>query len=184
MRIISGNMRGLRLKSPKGNDTRPTADRVKESLFNILGYIESNSIVLDLFSGSGNIGLEFLSRGAKKVYFIENDKNSVSILKENIKKCRVEESTEVYRNDVIKSIEIFDKKRLKFDYIFLDPPYNKGLAEKTLERISNSNLLNDRSIIIIEHEVELEFADEYYGIEKIDRRNYGSTAITFFRKLE
>ena len=183
MRIIAGNMRGLKLKSPKGQNTRPTSDRVKESLFNILGYIESDSIVLDLFSGSGNIGLEFLSRGAKKVYFIEKDPSTISLLKENIKKCKAENITEVYRNDVLKSIEIFEKKRKKFDYIFLDPPYNIGLSEKVLAKIASSNLLNEKGLIIVEHEVELEF-NECYGLEEIDRRSYGSTGISFFRKQE
>ncbi len=181
MRIISGEMRGFKLRAPKGTDTRPTSDRVKESLFSILGYIESTSKVLDLFAGSGNVGLEFLSRGAEEAYFIDSSAESVSVIKENIKKCRVEDCTYVYKNDVLKSIDILSRKRKKFDYIFLDPPYKRGIAEEVLEKISEADILNEGALVIVEHEDGLEF-EEYKGLENIDSRKYGSTGITFFRK--
>lgn len=181
MRIIAGEMKGFKLKAPKGIETRPTSDRVKESLFNIIGYVESSSRVLDLFSGSGNIGLEFLSRGAEEVYFIDNDPDSIKTIKENSKKCKVENRSHIFKNDVFKAIEVLNRKRVKFDYIFLDPPYNRGIGEKVIEKISNLDILKCDGLIIVEHEKDSKLK-ENFKIKVIDNRLYGTTELTFLKR--
>lgn len=181
MRIISGEMKGFKLKSPKGTDTRPTSDRVKESLFNIIGYIDSDSKVLDLFSGSGNIGLEFLSRGAKIAYFIDNSSVAISTVKDNIEKCKVEKKTKIFKNDVFKALEILDKRKEKFDYIFLDPPYEQGLIKDVLEQISSLDILKEDALVIVEYESNLNL-ENFGNLNLVDTRKYGTTKISFYRK--
>lgn len=184
MRVITGLARGHALKAPKGENTRPTSDKVKESIFNIMGLIDENSIVLDLFSGSGAVGIEFLSRGAKQCYFIDSDGNSIKIIKENLRKTKLEEKSLVYKNQVDKAVKVLGSRKVKFDYIFLDPPYNKELVKSTLEGISFEKLLNCEGLIIIEHETKLELEDKYDDLIKIDYRKYGDTSVSFYRKEE
>lgn len=184
MRVITGLARGHALKAPKGENTRPTSDKVKESIFNIMGLIDESSIVLDLFSGSGAVGIEFLSRGAKQCYFIDSDANSIKIIKENLKKTKLEKQALIYKNQVDKAIKVLGSRKLKFDYIFLDPPYNKELVKSTLEKINCEKLLNCEGLIIIEHETKLVLEDKYCELVKIDYRKYGDTSVSFYRKEE
>ena len=181
MRVITGSARGHNLKAPKGENTRPTSDRIKEALFSIIGMIDDGSTVLDLFSGSGAIGIEFLSRGAKLAYFIDSDSESIKVIKENLEKTRLIEKSLVYKNNVEKAIKTIGNKHIDFDYIFLDPPYNKELVIKTLENINNEKLLKNNGIIIIEHETRLELPDKIFNIIKVDYRKYGDTSISFYR---
>ncbi|KNF08761.1 16S rRNA (guanine(966)-N(2))-methyltransferase RsmD [Gottschalkia purinilytica] len=184
MRVITGKVRGFKLKSPKGLNTRPTSDRVKESIFNILGYISEDSIVLDLFSGSGNVGIEFLSRGAKKCYFIDGDANSIKVINENLKNTKFTDQAFIYKNNVSKAISILGKKSLKFDYIFMDPPYEKGYILPALENIYTENLLKKEGKIIIEHETKLELPNKHLSFIKIDTRKYGGTSVSFYTNEE
>ncbi len=171
----------MRLKGPKGKETRPTEDRIKESLFNILYDIDGESIVLDLFSGSGSIGLEFLSRGAKKAYFVDISSNSIMAIRENIRHTKYEDRSIIIKNDFLKTIDYLNRKNILFDYIYIDPPYEKGLIVKALEKISNSNILNADGNIIIEHESELELEDEIFRFKKIKDRSYGTKTISFYK---
>ena len=181
MRVISGLKKGFKIKAPKGKDTRPTEDRIKESLFNILRNIDSESIILDLFAGSGSIGIEFLSRGAKKAYFIDKSYLSIKTIKENLIHTNLEEKAEVIKNDSIKSIGLLGKKKIKFDYIFIDPPYGESLIMEALEKIWNEEILKEEGIIIVEHEANLELNDSAYNFIKLDYRNYGSKSLTFYK---
>lgn len=184
MRVITGSARGHNLKAPKGENTRPTSDRIKESLFSIIGIIDDESTVLDLFSGSGGIGIEFLSRGAKFSYFIDSEIESINIIKENLEKTKLAEKSLVYKNSVDKAIKSLGNKHIEFDYIFLDPPYNKELVIKTLENIENENLLRNNGVIIIEHETKLELPERTFNLLKTDYRKYGDTSISFYRNEE
>src|SRR5699024_2858791 len=139
LRVISGDKKGFKLKAPKGKDTRPTEDRIKESLFNILGPIDENAIVLDLFSGSGSIGIEFLSRGAKSVYFVDSSNLSINIIKENLKHTDLNKRSKIIKGDSVKIVKFLDRKNLKFDYIYIDPPYEGSLIEKSMEAISKTD---------------------------------------------
>ncbi|WP_416199205.1 16S rRNA (guanine(966)-N(2))-methyltransferase RsmD [Sporanaerobacter sp.] len=180
LRIISGSKKGYKLKSPKGLDTRPTQDRIKESLFSILGDIRIEAKVLDLFAGSGGIGIEFLSRGAGECYFIDNSLSSIKTINENLYETNLKSKSYVYKNDVFKAIKILGKKNIRFDYIFMDPPYEKGLVLETLKIVCENNILEDRGIIIAEHESKLMIDKSVFCLNEVDKRFYGDKAITFY----
>lgn len=183
MRVISGLAKGHKLKIPKGNKVRPTEDRIKESLFNIIGNVKSDSLVLDAFGGSGSIGIEFLSRGAKKSYFVDNYYESISTIKENLKHTKLLEGAEIIKSDVFLAFKRFSKKGLKFNYIYIDPPFNqKGLVEKVVKSIDDENILAENGILIVEHEKELDLENLIYKFERVDSRNYGSKCIDFYKK--
>ena len=180
MRIISGSRKGLRLKTPKNQNIRPTQDRIKESLFNILGIIDENSIVLDLYAGTGNIGIEFLSRGAMKCYFIDNSYEGINLIRENINISNFNEKSYIYKKDVLKSLDFFSKNGIVFDYIFMDPPYRQNLPGKTLEIISKKNVLKDNGIVVVEHEKKLSLGNRILNLIKTDERDYGDKIISFY----
>lgn len=181
MRVITGKAKGHKLKAPCGFKTRPTADRVKESIFNIIGDTINNSVVLDLYSGSGNIGIEFLSRGAQKCFFIESDVSTVKIIKENLDKTGLINQAYVFKNLVLDSIKILSKKEKKFDFIFMDPPYNKNLVIPTLNEIHKSKVLEEQGVIIIEHESKTLLPDRVLSFIRTDTRKYGDTSVTFYK---
>ncbi len=150
MRIISGRSRGLKLISPTGLDTRPTTDRVKESMFNlIMPYMPAEN-VLDLFAGSGALGIEALSRGSSHCVFVESNRCAHSVLKKNIELSRQQSAAEVILTD---AFSYLDRTSTQFDVIFLDPPYNKGLLSKAIEVIHQKNLLSESGIIVAESEL-------------------------------
>lgn len=184
MRVISGTRKGHKLKSPKGTSVRPTEDKLKESLFNILGFIDDDVIVLDLFGGTGSIGIEFLSRGAQKCYFVDVSSTSIEVIKENLNHTKLIDNANVIRKDGVKAINFFGSQNLIFDYIYLDPPFkNYGLLLNALESIYNNSILSRNGMIIIEHEKELTLDDCILGLVKTDFRDYGSKALSFFKLL-
>ena len=156
MRVISGEKKGFKLKAPKGKYTRPTEDRIKESLFNILKTIDKNSLVLDLFAGSGSIGIEFLSRGARMAYFVDKSNLSIITIKDNLIHTNLYDKSKIIKNDSFKTIKFLGKEGMKFNYIFIDPPYEKNLIHKAIEYILEENILANGGLIIIEHENNLE----------------------------
>ncbi len=180
MRVITGKSKGNKLIAPKGLHTRPTSDNVKEAIFNILGEIKNDSQVLDLYSGSGNVGIEFLSRGASSCYFIDNDINSIKAIRENLVKTRLAAQAFVYKNTAVKAINTLSSKGILFDYIFLDPPYEKGILVPILEKISDNNILDAKGIIIAEHEGKLILPECINTLVKTDLRSYGGTKISFY----
>lgn len=181
MRVVSGLRKGHRLKSPNGMDVRPTEDRVKESLFNILGTISTDSQVLDLFAGSGGIGIEFLSRGAAKCIFVDKSINSIKTIHMNIEHTKFEEQSEIIKMDSLRFLDRAESRNLDFDYIYIDPPFEDiELFIKTLEKILKKDILNKDGLILVEHTKELDIED--IGLSLIDKRNYGSKYISFFKK--
>lgn len=185
MRVISGLRKGHRLKSPKGMNVRPTEDKTKESLFNILGHIDEDSIILDGFGGSGSMGIEFLSRGAKLCYFVDNSIDSINVIKENLTHTKFTDQSFVIKSDIIVSIRNFRDKKLEFNYIYLDPPFFKeGFIQNILEKVNEANILAENGLIIIEHEKELELEEILYSFEKTDLRRYGSKSLSFYRKRQ
>lgn len=184
MRVISGIRRGYKLKGPKGKGIRPTEDKVKESLFNILGPIKRDSIILDLFSGTGSIGIEFLSRGANKCYFVDLASQSIRIIEENLIFTKLMSMATIMKKDGVKAIKYFGNEGVGFDYIYLDPPYNKHkLLYKVLETIGEESILNRQGLIIIEHEKELELLEKISRFVKLDCRKYGSKSISFYKYI-
>lgn len=183
LRVISGKAKGHKLKAPKGDNVRPTEDRIKESLFNIIRNISSQAIILDAFGGSGAIGIEFLSRGADKVYFVDNNPASISVIQENLNHTKLLDRAEITKADIILAIKKFSNKNLKFDYIYLDPPFSEyTLLDNVFKSISEENILDIDGILIVEHGKSLNLEDILYGFKKIDRRSYGNKIIEFYKK--
>ena len=146
MRVISGEARGRRLREPEGMDIRPTTDKVKESIFNIIQFEIEGKRVLDLFAGTGQLGIEALSRGAERAVFTDESPAAIKIINENIKTCGFENRAEVMRGESLSTIGRFGK----FDIIFLDPPYDTELLKKALSRIIEIDILKDNGIILCE----------------------------------
>ncbi|MCE3019788.1 16S rRNA (guanine(966)-N(2))-methyltransferase RsmD [Parvimonas sp. G1641] len=178
MRVISGKKKGLKLLSPLDNKVRPTTDKIKESIFNILFDIDDNSLVLDLFCGSGAIGIEFLSRGAKMVYFCDISEQSVNITKKNLQNCEFNDNYIIINKDFIDCLNYFYNNDLKFDYIFLDPPYKFEYIEETLKFIYNKNILNTDGIIIIETDKDISI--ENFSI--IKEKKYSKIRVLFLER--
>lgn len=179
MRIISGKARGTKLFTLEGLETRPTLDRVKESLFNIISDKIYDSYVLDLFSGSGAIGLEFASRGAKKVILCDASKNAIEIIKKNIKKTHLENAVELYNLDFKKMIKIIENN--KFDIIYLDPPYKTDYIMESISLVKNNQILSEDGIIIAETDEpeKIKKQLEEINVEIIDQRKYGRANLFF-----
>ncbi|MBB6217826.1 16S rRNA (guanine(966)-N(2))-methyltransferase RsmD [Anaerosolibacter carboniphilus] len=182
MRVIAGELRGRKIKAPDGLHTRPTTDRVKESIFSMIYSHLADSIVLDLFAGSGSLGIEALSRGAQKAYFIENNKQSLGIVKENLTILGLLDQSVVLLTDAIRALKEFAIKGEKFDIIFLDPPYMKGFIIPCVEGIEVNGLLNTDGIIVIEHKVEDVLPDEIGNLLKMKDRRYGDTNISIYSR--
>lgn len=176
MRIISGKYRGLVLAEFKGSDIRPTADRVKESLFNILYGKCAGARVLDLFCGSGNLGIECLSRGAASVHFNDISRESVAVLKKNLSKLKGEND---YSVTVCDYLSCLNATASRYDLIFIDPPYAFDFGLPALQTVSNRRLLTDGGVAVYER--DRAFVGEIYGLELYDERKYGKTYLSFFR---
>jgi len=184
MRIISGTARGTKLFTLEGEHTRPTLDRVKEAFFNIIQNEIEDSVVLDLFSGSGAIGLEFASRGAKKVYLNDNSKEAFEIIKQNINKTHLSTKVELYNMDFLKLIQ--NIKENKFDIIYLDPPYKTNFIILALNELLKNKKITEESLIIIETDEEkrvIEQIEQQRSFEITDKRKYGRAYIIFLRKV-
>ena len=183
MRIISGKARGTKLYTLEGNDiTRPTLDRVKESLFNIIQEKLIDSIVLDLFAGSGALGLESISRGAKRAYFCDKNRKSIEIIKKNIQKCHMEKEATVICEDFKDYIK---KTNEKVDIIFIDPPYQLNIAVEAVKKILEQNIMNNKSLIIVEtddEKREISQIEKLKKIEVVDIRRYGRVKLIFLNK--
>ncbi len=184
MRIISGTARGTKLFTLEGEHTRPTLDRVKEAFFNIIQNEIEDSVVLDLFSGSGAIGLEFASRGAKKVYLNDNSKEAFDIIKQNINKTHLSTKVELYNMDFLKLIQ--NIKENKFDIIYLDPPYKTNFIILALNELLKNKKITEESLIIIETDEEkrvIEQIEQQRSFEITDKRKYGRAYIIFLKKV-
>ena len=157
MRVIAGKCRSLKLKSVPGLNTRPTQDRTKETLFNILQPYIADCRMLDLFSGSGAIGIEALSRGAAHCVFVEQNRQALECIRENLRFTKLEADAEVLAMDVIAALNVLEEGE-GFDCIFMDPPYNKGLERTVLERLSRSGLLREDAVIVVEASLKTDFS--------------------------
>lgn len=185
MRIISGKARGTKLYSLEGYEiTRPTLDRVKEALFSKINMELPDSNVLDLFSGTGSLGLEALSRGAKSAYLVDNSIKAVKIINQNVQKTKFENKAIVYKDDYLKILEKLKNDNIEFDFIFIDPPYKTDFAVKATKFIIENKIIKDTGKIIIETDIEENILKE---LEKIcldieDVRKYGRVTLIFARR--
>ena len=181
MRVIGGQARGRRLKTPKGKRVRPTAARVKEALFNILPHDLSGTKVLDLFAGTGNLTLEALSRGAAEAMLVDSSTESVKAIRENLRRLNLVDRAKVWITPVTRATRLLARRGETFDMIFLDPPYGQRLVEVTLKNVAEGGLLRDSGVLIAEHSVRDPVEERYGSLTLRDQRRYGDTVVSFFR---
>lgn len=183
MRVIAGKARRMTLITPQGLSTRPTTDRIKESLFNIINFDLQDCKFLDLFSGSGAIGIEALSRGAKKAVFIEQNPDAIHCIKENLAKTNLSENASVLHGDVISWLQTLGDKEEKFGIIFMDPPYEAGIVQQSLQVIKDSNLLEPHGYVIVERGSG-DFKVDIPGYCITKEKVYKTTTMTFILQEE
>ena len=182
MRIIAGKNRSLPLKTPKGYQTRPTTDRIKETLFNMISAKIPGTKFLDIFSGSGAIGLEAVSRGAKKAYFIENNKEAIACIRENIRFTKSDAESELYTLDYLAALRQAESEGC-MDIIFMDPPYGMEYEKNVLQYLSQSSLCDDDTLIIVEADLNTSFDYlETIGFEIQKYKKYKTNAHIFINK--
>lgn len=180
MRVIAGEAKGLKLRT-RGYDVRPTLARVKKSLFSILGDAVVDARFLDLFSGTGNIGIEALSRGASEAVFVERGIIQVKTIMDNVKRAHLEERTRVLRMNVAAAVKKLHKEETQFDIIFFAPPFKKYLAKSTLELLDKHALTAEDSIIIAEHHLSERIPDSFAHFSLWRKERYGDHGLTFFK---
>lgn len=182
MRVITGTAKGTKLIPVKGMDTRPTTDQIKEAVFSIISNYVFEAKVLDLFSGTGALGIEALSRGASFCVFTDNNRNSVSVTKTNLEKTRLLDKSEIINID---SFVYLNQCKTKFDIIFLDPPYDINFIQKSLSLIDINDIMTEKGIIVCESSTKDDFEDQYVHFCKGREYIYGGTKITIFHpKIE
>ena len=179
MRVISGTARGIQLKTPEGMVTRPTSDRVKEAMFSIIHFDIPGACVLDLFGGTGQLGIEALSRGAKSAVFVDAGEPACRLIRENLKRTRLESQAKVVRSDYLAYLE---RANAQFDIILLDPPYAETFLENSLNKITEIDILRTGGIIVTERPLGKELPWEFSGYERSKDYKYGNTLLTIYRK--
>ena len=179
MRVITGKARGINLKTPEGLQTRPTTDRVKEALFSVIQFDVPTAKVLDLFGGTGQLGIEALSRGAKRAVFVDESEKACKLIRENLKRTHLEQEGTVLRSDFLAYLRRCTEK---FDIILLDPPYAEVFLENALKCITEIDILETGGIIVTERPVGKELPYEFEGYTRSKDYKYGNTLITLYRK--
>ena len=179
MRVISGKARGITLMTPKGENTRPTADRVKEALFSIIQFDLPGAKVLDLFGGTGQLGIEALSRGAKHAVFVDSREDACSLIKENLKRAKLETEASVIRSDYL---QYLNRCTDRFDIVLLDPPYAEVFLEKSLKIITEIDILQSGGIIVAERPLGKELPLDFQGFTRSKDYKYGQVLLTLYRK--
>lgn len=183
MRVIAGIARSLPLKAPEGKGTRPTTDRVKETLFNMLQPYIPDCIFIDLFSGSGGIGIEALSRGAKKAYFAENNAQAFECIRQNVKFTKFEEQSVLLKQDALTALSLIQEEEA--DIIFMDPPYDAGYGEKALGLLSERPYVTENTLIIMEAALDTDFSfADTYGFEVTKEKKYKTNKHVFMMRRE
>lgn len=182
MRIVAGTRRGTPLKSLPGNDTRPTSDKIKESVFNMIGPYFDGGIVVELFGGSGGLSLEALSRGADQAIVFEKNAKACAIIRLNAEKSRFSEQLHIEQNDARNAVKVLSKRDQKVDLLFVDPPYAELNFYELIERICEAGLLTEQAIIICEHDKKIVLPDAYDQFQKNKYTVYGNSAISIYKK--
>ena len=179
MRVITGKARGVQLKTPNGMETRPTIDRVKEALFSIINFDIPGARVLDLFGGTGQLGIEALSRGAASAVFVDAREEACKLIRENLKRTRLEQDAKVIRSDYL---DYLSRCREQYNIIFLDPPYAEVFLENAIKRITEIDILQSDGIIVAERPLGKELPWEFEGYTRSKDYKYGKVLLTIYRK--
>lgn len=180
MRIVAGKAKNKKIKSQKGHMVRPTMEKIKDALFNILQPHLADAVFLDLYSGTGNIALEAISRGVKRAVMIEHNNAAVKIIIENVNNIGFSDQCRAYKNDALRAIEILEKKNETFDIIFMDPPYTGEYNGKTIKKVDDCKILKKDGLLISEHYVKERLDDKIGNLKKIEERAYGDKILTFY----
>jgi 16S rRNA (guanine966-N2)-methyltransferase len=182
MRIIAGQYRSRKLVAPAGSQTRPTSDRLRETLFNVVSAAVAESVWLDLFAGSGAVGIEALSRGARMVYFVEENARAAKTIRANLSTLSIVEGYEIQEREVLQALRALDAAAVTCDFSFLDPPYaHEGAYELTLGFLSQSRLLAPKSIVIAEHDKHSDLLDRYGALERFRKLRQGDAVLSSYR---
>lgn len=181
MKIISGTLKGRNIKGYDIEGTRPTMDRVKESVFAMIQNNIKDSICLDLFCGSGNLGIEAISNGSKLCYFVDNNPKAIKVVEENIKNFNIKDKTKLLNYDYKKSIKYFRETKIKFDIIFVDPPYDYHVIEKIIKYVDEYELLNDDGLLVLEFEKE-KLEEKYGNLKLIKSKKYSWKYVYIYTK--
>ena len=185
MRVIGGSAKRLQLKTLDGLETRPTTDRIKETLFNMISPYLCDCMFLDLFSGSGGIGIEALSRGAKEAVFVDKGDGQISCIRENLKTTHLEEKARVMSADVTEAVRRLDRDGKSFDFIFMDPPYRMDLPKKVLEALKDTCLADEETLIIAEEALDVDFSwAGALGYEIVKIKEYKTNKHVFLKVKE
>lgn len=182
MRVVAGTRKGTTLKSIAGSETRPTSDKVKESLFNMIGPYFDGGVVAELFGGSGSLSIESLSRGTEKAYIFEKNPRACSVIRENVAKCRLEESVEIVKADARNAVKTLQARDVDIDLLFIDPPYAEVKYYELAEAFVAAGLLSESAIIVCEHEKQLTLPEQFGPYVKTKNPIYGNSAISIYMK--
>ncbi|MHA6531912.1 16S rRNA (guanine(966)-N(2))-methyltransferase RsmD [Paenibacillus sp. BAC0078] len=180
MRVVSGSAKGRPLKSVPGNGTRPTTDKVKEAIFSIIGPYFEGGAALDLFAGTGGLGIEALSRGMDSAVFVDMEQKSIDTVRANLKAAKLEEQAEVYRNDAGRALSALEKRGRAFDLVFLDPPYRMKHGDELMLTMVQKGLLSLGAVIVLEHESGYEYPENIPGFYRTRQAVYGETTVSIY----
>ncbi len=182
LRIVGGTARGIRINAPDTTKTRPTLDRVKESVFNMLMPYIDETHVLDLFAGSGNLGIEALSRGALHTVFVDESKTCRAIIAENLNKTKFISQSQILTMDVFRALRLLKDEGRKFDLVFMDPPYNMNFLVKTLQLLNDFDIIKEDGIVACEHHEDERAPEKVGSLSKVRSKAYGDTLFSFYVK--
>jgi 16S rRNA (guanine(966)-N(2))-methyltransferase RsmD len=183
MRVIAGKYKSRRLAAPPGMQTRPTSDRLRETIFNVVAPVIEGSVWLDLFAGSGAVGIEALSRGARSVYFVESSGSAARTIRKNLHTLEIEDGAEVVERDAATALLMLDSQAVTCDFVFLDPPYRKmGDYEQVLGFLSQSQLLRPASQVIAEHDKHFDPGNEFGSLRRHRSLRQGDAVLSFYRR--
>ena len=182
MRVIAGQYRSRRLIAPTGSETRPTSDRLRETLFNVVSAGIPDSVWLDLYAGSGAVGIESLSRGARMVYFVESATRAAKTIRANLRSLSISEGFEVQEREALQALRALDAAAVVCDFCFIDPPYAENTAyEQSLGFLSQSRLLTPKSIVIAEHDKHSGIEERYGALQRVRKLQQGDAVLSFYR---
>lgn len=181
MRVIAGDMKGRKLNAVPGKNTRPTGDKIKEAMFHKMGPFFQGGNCLDLFAGSGSMGIEALSRGMDKTIFVDMSNSAIKTIHKNIELLKLQDYSEVYRNNAFRALDVLERKEMKFDLIILDPPYEKIDYPLLIEKLVASNIMNKTCIVYCEHGNNVNFTEQIASLNKMYEKKYNETTmVTLF----
>lgn len=182
MRVISGSAKGRPLKAVPGTGTRPTTDKVKEALFSMIGPYFDGGEALDLFAGTGGLGIEALSRGMTRAVFVDADRRAVDTVRSNVQAAKVEAASEIYRNDAAQALRALAKRERRFDLVFLDPPYRMKDVPALLGYMLDQGMLRGEATVVVEHEASHAYPESIGALTLRRRADYGETAVSIYRR--